>query len=441
MERLGFVDRERDVGALIRAALEAADPAEAVLRHAPGWLGEERIVLVGAGKASLAMTRGVLERFGGRVVRGAITAVPERMGRAGVGEVEVHPADHPLPTARNVAAAERIGGMAASAGPEETLLVVLSGGGSAHLTWPAEGLTLEDLREVSSGLMRAGATIGELNTVRKHCERLKGGRLAAMALREGGAKRVCVLALSDVIGDRLDVIASGPCAPDPTAYAAALGVLERRGVRVPSVAGHLEAGARGERPETPKPGEALFGRVEHVIVGSNAAAVRAVAAEARAMGFEVVRAEEGVEGEAGEVGRRFADRMRQGAGRGRACCWVLGGEMTVTVGPGRGRGGPCTEMALAAAVGLEGAEGVAVAAFATDGIDGPTDAAGAVVDGGTCAAARGLGLHPVVALREHDSLALLERVERGAGAGTRVLRTGPTGTNVNQLLIGLSYGG
>jgi len=347
--------------------------------------------------------------------------------------------DHPLPTQRSVAAGEAVRSFvercaAAERGRDDAgegvLTVLLSGGASALVCSPEDGVSLDDLRAVTSALLRAGATIAELNAVRKHVERLKGGRLAALA----APCRVDALILSDVIGDDLDVIGSGPVTPDPTTFADALAVLERRGVldAGPTVTARLRAGAAGEIPETPKPGDAVFDRVRTWVVASNVAAVEAAREAAEGLGFRIASVQHGVTGDAASAGRAVAtEALRRGASE-RPLAVIAGGETTVDVGGGAGKGGRNQEAALAAALTMDGAEGVAVMALATDGVDGPTDAAGAVVNAQTCKRARAMGPDPVDALRRHDSHTILDRL----GC---LIRTGPTGTNVNDVVVALAY--
>ncbi len=364
---------------------------------------------------------------------GAVAVVPERLGRLADRPFpfEAFPTSHPLPDERNVRAAQAIADVARRAGEGDTLIALISGGGSAMLTLPVEGLTLDDLRRVSDALMKAGAPIDALNAVRKHCEQLKGGGLARLAY----PARVWAFILSDVVGDRLDVIASGPTAADPTTYADALAVLDAYGVRhvAPAVAAHLEAGARGERPETVKPGDRVLASVTNTLIGSNRLALEAAYRYAAEAGWRVAELRPGVEGEAREVGAalgRAALDLRQAPGS-RPACLLMGGETTVTVSGG-GRGGRNQELTLAAAIALDGAEGIAVVSFATDGIDGPTDAAGAIATGQTCARARALGLDPQAYLDDNDSYTFFEQVGG-------LIRIGPTGTNVNDVMFALVY--
>jgi hydroxypyruvate reductase len=315
---------------------------------------------------------------------------------------------------------------------DDVVVVLLSGGASALLPAPVSGLTLEDKAAVTSLLMRAGADITELNTVRKHLSRLKGGGLA----RAAAPARVVTLVLSDVVGDDLSTIASGPTVPDPTTYADARRILDDRGIAsaVPASARrHLEAGQRGEIPETPKPRDPIFRRVRTCLVGSNRISVQAAAREARRQGLRPLVLTTRLEGEAREVARALVAILREcvesGAPAAPPVCLLAGGETTVTV-RGAGRGGRNQEMAVAAAELLASfpVEAV-VAALATDGVDGASEAAGGVADRTSVARARALGLAPPAAfLAASDSNAFL-------GPLGDLIVTGPTGTNVVDLAV------
>jgi glycerate-2-kinase len=421
-----FAEHEEHARRLIDAALAAADPARALARHWDESLDDDPCVVLAVGKASIAMAREALGRLR-HVRRTLVTAPPDQTDGVGPG-VRVMVCDHPFPTGRNVEAAMEVAGLVSRTNPDESLIVLISGGGSAHLTLPAGDLTVQEVAAVTKALQWAGATIADLNCVRKHCELLKGGRLAARC----AAGRISAFILSDVLGDRLDVIASGPTAPDPTTYEEALRVMERFGVmkRTPAVTEHLRRGAAGEFGETPKESDRAFQRVTNQIVASNQIVVEAVAEAVRELGLDVAGVEQGVEGEAAEVGRRIAARLGPMAP---GSCWIVGGETTVNVGAGRGVGGPSQELALSAAVELDGERGVCMLTFSTDGRDGPTDAAGGLVTGGTCARAREMGLDVQGALDEHDSHGLLDRV----GA---LVRVAPTGTNLNHFAVLIRYG-
>jgi hydroxypyruvate reductase len=312
----------------------------------------------------------------------------------------------------------------------DLVLAVISGGGSALLTLPASDLSLDDLQATTGLLLRSGATIVELNTVRKHLSQIKGGGLA----RSAGRAQVVSLVLSDVVGDPLDAIASGPLVPDPTTFEDAWQVLARYDLvaQVPAaVRQRLAAGRRGEVPETPKPGAAIFGRVQTVVVGNNRLAAEAAVEAARAWRLNALLLSTFVEGEAREVARVAAALARElvACNRpvARPACLVWGGETTVTV-QGGGRGGRNQELALAAALALAGVPGVVLVALGTDGTDGPTDAAGAVATGQTVARARALDLDARAHLADNDAYPFFDALGD-------LIRTGPTGTNVNDLLF------
>lgn len=417
---------------VIDGALRAADPARALERH---WRDPEPgpVFLAAFGKASVSMASRACDLLGPRLTSGIVIGVPERLeGASFPACVEVLAADHPLPTERNLLAARTLRARAAMFGGEHpggTVVCVISGGGSAHLALPTGDLTLEDLRAISGALQRAGAPIGDLNTVRKHTESLKGGRLAALVQ----PARVDSYLLSDVVGDALDAIASGPTAPDPTTFADALGVLDRHGCTgaVPAVTRHLKWQVGNRAMETPKPGNPLFARVRHTVIANNRAAVDGVRDALAREGLTVAAVRYEAVGEAGGLGVWLARGLAADTGP-RPSCIILGGEPTVRVGGARGLGGPSQELALACAVEMERlglGDSAGVIAFSTDGVDGPTDAAGAVVGGAEIVGARTMGLDPGAFLARHDSHGFLDRV----GA---LIRTGPSGTNVNHIVVG-----
>src|SRR3954469_20140829 len=426
---------------VLGAALAAVAPDEAIRRHVRRdgrWLRVDseaydlaayrRIVAVGAGKASGLMAQSVEALLGDRLA-GALVIVKD-VHTVPTTLIVLREAAHPLPDARGVAATAELLGWLDALGADDLLLLLLSGGGSALLERPAPGLDLDALQTTTDLLLRAGASIGELNAVRKHLSAVKGGGLA----RAAGGASVIALVLSDVVGSPLDVIASGPAAPDPSTYADAGAVLERYALweRVPAaVATHLRAGLGGDAPETPKPGAPELARVRHVIVGDNAQAAAAAVDEARALGLQALLLSTYVEGEAREVGRLLAALARELAHRGgplpRPACLVLGGETTVTV-RGEGRGGRNQEVALGAVAALAGLADVLGLGAATDGGHGPTDAAGAWVDGTSLARAAARGLAPDAFLARNDSY------HSFAPLGD-LLVTGPTLTNVNDLMF------
>jgi glycerate 2-kinase len=385
--------------------------------------GVERLLVLGCGKAGAAMARAAESILGDRISQGLVVVkdgytLPTRI-------VELAEAGHPVPDLRGQAAAQRVLALAEAAGPHDLIIFLISGGGSALMPAPAPSVTLQQKQDVTRLLLGAGATIGELNAVRKHLSLLKGGQLA----RAAAPARVLTLLLSDVIGDPLDVIASGPTAPDPTTFADALDVLSRRGVddRVaPAVIERLRAGARGEIAETPKPGEPLFNNVTHVVVGNSRLAVDAAARTAERLGYTPRVATAALEGEAREVARTLVAKARS---LPPAACVIAGGETTVTV-RGRGLGGRCQEFALAAALTLESGDDLIVLAAGTDGTDGPTDAAGALVDAQTIERGRVAGLDPDRSLADNDANTFL-------GASGDLIVTGPTNTNLLDLYVAL----
>jgi len=414
------------------AALAAGDVRPLVARALAGIArpAQGRVLVVGAGKASGAMAAAVETAWGDLITDGVVAVkdghtVPTRT-------VRLLEAGHPVPDERGAAAARQIHALAESAGADDLVLVLVSGGGSALTPAPVPPITLADKQALTRLLLAAGATINQLNAVRKHCSLLKGGQLA----RAAAPARVEALLLSDVVGDPLDVIASGPTTPDVSTFAEALAILDRfgpRGRAPRAIVERLERGARGEVPETPKPGDPIFTRVANHVIGNNALVVDAAAAKARALGFTPHVLTRAFEGEAREAGARFVDLARAiQAGRGPVAapaCIIAGGETTVTI-EGAGKGGRCQELALAAALAMSGMRDVVVLAAGTDGTDGPTDAAGGIVDGDSAARARARGVNPEARLAENDSNPVL------AAAGDLVT-TGPTNTNLLDLYLGL----
>ena len=422
-----------DARRLTREALAPSRGPLTVGNRAIDLARVRRVLIVGAGKASGAMAEAAEEVLGDRVA-GGLVAVKAAQG-ARTRRVRVVEAGHPLPDARGEAAAVEILGIAAAAGADDLVLCLVSGGGSALLPLPVSGLALEEKQRVTRLLLEAGATINELNAVRKHLSRLKGGQLARAAV----PAPVVALLLSDVIGDPLDVIASGPTAPDPTTFGDALAVLDGFDLRsrAPAAArSYLEAGARGERSETPKPGDPVFDRVSNVVIGNNELVAAAAAAEARRRGYAPVVLTRSLQGEAREVARAFVavleEVARSGRPVGRPACVIAAGETTVTV-RGAGKGGRCQEFCLALAARVASFPDVLVLGAGTDGTDGPTEAAGALVDWTTLARGRARGLDARAFLADNDAYAFF------AALGDLVT-TGPTGTNLMDLYLGLVGG-
>ena len=402
---------------IFRSALQAADPYAAVLRHLKfdgrtliagrrryRMADFDRIHVIGAGKASAAMARAV-EHLLGRRIRGGVVNVPDGTASK-LRRIELNSAGHPIPDDRGEQGVQRILEIARDAGPRDLLICVISGGASALMPAPSPPLTLAGKQEITRKLLNAGAPIQELNTVRKHLSLIKGGQLAATA------SPACVLGLilSDVIGDDLDVIGSGPTVGDPSTVEQAESVLRKFDVSVPS----------GALLETPKVTEA-----QNLIVGSNRLAMDAAAAKAKELGYRTLVLSSSIDGETREIARMHAAIVKEvlTAGRPlrRPACLLSGGETTVTV-RGKGLGGRNQEFVLAAAIALEGCGPVTIFSAGTDGLDGPTDAAGAIADERT----RLTDARPF--LDDNDSYHFFEGLDA-------LVKTGPTGTNVMDVRI------
>jgi len=421
---------------IFRAALRAADPMQAVLRHlrregetliAGGRRYDlssfRNIYVIGAGKASARMAVAVERLLGRRITAGLVNAP----NATKLQRVEIHEAGHPIPDRRGVAGARRIARIASEAGQDDLILCLFSGGASALLPLPAPPITLAEKQATTRLLLHCGANIHEMNCVRKHISQIKGGQLA----RQAYPATLVTLVLSDVIGDDLDVIGSGPTVPDPTTFKDARAIFEKYRVwnKLPqSLRGRVsETGAT----ETPKPGDEIFRKTRNVIAGSNALAVDAAAKEAQRLGFNTLVLSTHVEGEAREVARVHAAIAKEIRASGRPvnapACVITGGETTVTV-RGKGRGGRNQEFALAAALAIAGSRETVIVSAGTDGSDGPTVAAGAIADGTTVARADALGRSAAADLANNDSYHFFDALGD-------LIATGPTGTNVADIQL------
>lgn len=433
---------------MIQSALQAADPYQAVLRHLRLqddllYVGQQiydlrryrQVLVVGAGKAGAPMAAAVHELLGDRIAwgwvnvkRGYVLRGQESANR--IGPIVLHEAGHPIPDAEGMRGAQTILEHMRGLNEDALVICLISGGGSALLPLPAEGITLQEKQQVTDALLASGAAINDFNTVRKHISAIKGGQLAAAAY----PATVISLILSDVIGNPLDVIASGPTAPDPTTWETAWHVVNRFGLmeKIPaSVHRRLEHGRIGDLPDTPKPGSPVFHKVQNLIVGDNRQSALAALEYARQAGINALLLTTFAEGEAREVGKLAAGIAKAVAQHGeplpRPACVILGGETTVTL-RGAGKGGRNQELALSAAVALDGWEEVAVLSLATDGTDGPTDAAGALALGDTLSRARRLGLDAQEYLANNDAYHFFQAL------GDLIV-LGPTNTNVNDLIF------
>jgi len=416
-----------------RAAVAAADPQQIVPPRLPAP-PRGRTLVVGAGKAAAAMARAVEQHWPvGAQLDGLVIT---RYGHGVPTErIRVIEAGHPVPDEAGEAAAAEILVRTAVLGPDDLLLALVSGGASSLLSLPVEGIGMADLKATTRELLRCGAPIQAMNTVRKHISRIQGGRLAAACKAP-----VVALIISDVTGDDPSHIGSGPCSPDPSTYQDALDILDRFGVNAPaSVVAHLTHGARGNIKETPKPGDPAFATVQNIVIATAQRSLAAAATWLEAQGFSTAILGDSVTGEAAEVAKVYAALVRQVVEHGSPfrtpVALISGGECTVTILPGTqpGRGGRCAEFLLALGVELDGLPGVAALACDTDGIDGSEDNAGAMLLQDSGPRAAGIGLKASAYLAAHDSYSWF------AALGNLVV-TGPTRTNINDyrvILVGL----
>ena len=407
---------------MFEAAIASAQPALCVPRFLPDLEAVRgRVVVIGAGKASAAMAQAVEQHWNGARLERLSGLVVTRYGYAApCARIEIVEAAHPVPDAAGEAAARRMLELVAGLGPDDLVLCLVSGGGSALLPLPAQGLTLDDKQRINRALLASGATIGEMNTVRRHLSAIKGGRLAAAC----HPARVVTLLISDVPGDRPIDIASGPTVADPTTCADALAIVRRFGIALPDAARRLLESGTGE---SVKPGDARLARAETHIVAAPQLALEAAAAVAREAGYVAHILGDALEGEAKDVGKVLAGVALQVAERGQPfqapCVLLSGGETTVTL-RGTGRGGRNVECLLAQALALQGRAGIYGLAGDTDGVDGAEEVAGALITPDTLARAWRGGMKPADELANNNAHAFFERL------GDSVV-TGPTRTNVN----------
>jgi glycerate 2-kinase len=427
--------QRQNAKAVFNAALEASDPAAAIRRHLRLekeilWAGERlydlsqhsHVYLIGAGKAAAKMALALEELLGERLACGLVIVKPGYT--VPLRTMEMVEAGHPIPDQIGIDATQTIIRLLRRVGDKDLVLCLVSGGASALLCCPIEGLSLHEKQKTTEVLLNCGAKIQEVNAIRKHISQVKGGRLAELAYP---ATVVCLI-LSDVIGDSIENIGSGPTAPDSSSFMDCLSIVDRYGIAtmIPRpVKKLLERGAAGEIAETPKPGASIFAKVQNLIVGNNQLALSGAKQKAESLGYKTVMLSSSIEGEARKVAidhARVAKDLLHDPSVGRRGCIISGGETTVRV-QGDGLGGRNQEFALAAAIELEGTEGAVMLSGGTDGTDGPTDAAGGIVDGTTVRRAREKGLDAREYLRRNDSYSFLKAVDD-------LLMTGPTLTNV-----------
>ena len=436
-----LIQLRQDARMIFDAGLRAVDPAELVKRHVWRRSGGLEIAgrrydlskysnlyVVGAGKASARMVSAV-EETAGESLRAGIVIV--KHGHAvPLSKIKVVEAGHPVPDEAGTSATKEIVAMLSQAGQDDLILCLLSGGGSALLSCAAENLGLQDKQVTTRFLLECGAKIQEINAIRKHISKVKGGRLAQLAY----PATIVSLILSDVVGDPLDSIASGPTAPDETSFSDCLRIIECYGLtaRIPlAVRDLLERGMKGNVAETPKPGDRIFEKVQNVIVGNNGTALTAAKQRAEELGYNTLLLSNLVEGETSEAALFHTAIAQEILSTGnpvpRPACVISGGETTVTI-RGDGKGGRNQEFALAAAMEIQGMEGVVILSGGTDGTDGPTDAAGGIVDGTTIQRGKSQGLDASYYLHRNDSYHFLRSIDD-------LLVTGPTLTNVMDLRV------
>jgi glycerate 2-kinase len=428
------------VARVMAAALAAADPEEAVLRHMTregerleiaGRLYEldrfRRILVVGAGKAGAPMLKAVIHLLGDRIDSGVIIVkeghtLPDQAYPPGL---KILQAGHPVPDERGLVGTLKIIDLLKEASEDDLVICLISGGGSALLTAPVPEITLQDMQALTSALLASGADIHEINTLRKHLDMVKGGGMARLAY----PAQFAALILSDVVGDPLDVIASGPTVPDSSSFSSAWEVLERYGLSSKvddHILDRLKKGRAGDIPETPKPGDPILRNIQNVIVGSNRQAVEAGLQQAAEEGFQPILLTTRLTGEARRAGRTLAALTRLAVlTGGQPLCMAAGGETTVVL-KGNGLGGRNQELALSAVEGLSGLPSTILASLATDGGDGPTDAAGAIATGETFVRSNSHGMHPDSYLDRNDAYHFFESLDD-------LLKPGATLTNVNDI--------
>lgn len=431
------------VSRIIGAALNAADPRAAVARALTrrgdhlvvGGLELDlsqfgRVRVIGAGKASQALARGVMDVLGDFITDGLLITKHIEVNAGLHGGIQVFTGGHPVPTAASVESTRALVDFLQAGQPADLILCLISGGGSALMTSPLPGVTLEDIQALTRLLLACGADIFEINTLRKHLDLVKGGGLARLA----APSPMVTLILSDVIGSPLDVIASGPTVADPSTYADAIAICQKYQLleRLPSsIRAVFQQGAAGEIPESVKSGDPVLSGVTNCLVTSNAQAAQAALEQAQTEGFNPLLLTTFLQGEAAQAGGILASLLCQIDSTGqpvpRPACLLAGGETTVTL-RGSGLGGRNQELALGAAFLLDGLRGAAVLTLGTDGEDGPTDAAGAIVTGETLTRARAMALDAHAFLQNNDSYHFF------AALGD-LIKPGPTGTNVNDLVF------
>lgn len=439
-------DKEARAAAIkvLEAALNAVDPRRAIKDHVRkvenllvidgeltfdlGRVG--RVFVVGCGKAGGAMAEALEEILGDKITDGLVNILRDTKTTFKTRRIALNQASHPIPDESGLKGTEKIVELISEAQDDDLVFCLISGGGSALMPLPAANITLQDKQRLTESLLRSGISIDEVNVVRKHISLIKGGQLAKLAY----PATLISLILSDVVGDPIDNIASGPTAPDNSTFEDAINVLKKYKLweaTPESIKYHLKAGLKGKIPETPKQGDKVFNKTYNIIVGSNRVAALAACTEAKKLGFNTLLLSTMIEGEARHVGRTLAGVIKEISASDhpvkKPATLIAGGETTVTV-TGQGIGGRNQELVLSASLKIGKLKGTAIASIGSDGVDGPTDAAGAIADGQTLIRAHQMNLNPEEFLRNNDSYSFFSKLGD-------LIFTGPTGTNVNDITV------
>ena len=396
----------------------------------------KRVLVVGFGKAAIPMAAAVEHILGDSLTTGLVISKHTEL-HSGLGpssKIQVRKGSHPVPGQESILATQSLLEITQGCSKDDLIICLISGGGSALFTWPVAGITLNDVQNLTRLLLKSGAEIGEINTLRKHLDQVKGGGLARWLF----PAQVVILILSDVVGNPLEMIASGPTAADPSTFEDAIQILQEYNIvhEIPdNIWAYLQKGLGNSSLESVKTGDPVLERVQNLIIASNYLAAQAAAAQAQMAGFHTLILTSYLHGEASQVGRVLASVLKQMALTGepltRPACVIIGGETTVTV-RGNGLGGRNLETALASVSDLADLNEIALVTLGTDGEDGPTDAAGAVVTGETLNKANRLQINPTIYLANNDSYHFFEKIGG-------LIKTGPTGTNVNDLAFLLAF--
>jgi len=436
-EELSRTSRRKDALEILEEGLKAADPKSSVkeaLRNLKDELNKaRRIVVIGFGKASIKMAEGCEEELRDKIYDGAIIA-PKGIEDKKLKIIKVFEGTHPIPSEVNVESAKKLISVCSNLTSEDLVICLISGGGSSLLTFPANDISLEEKKLTTDVLLKSGADIREINTIRKHISKVKGGQLLNLLK----PAKVVSLILSDVVGDPIEYIASGPTSPDSSTFKDALSIIKKYNLvnKLPkSVVERIEKGVRGEILETPKPGDEIFNNVKNIIVSNNMKSLVAMEKKASSLGYNTIILTSYAQGESREVGKFLCAVIKQISSYDipikKPACLILGGETTVTV-KGNGKGGRNQELVLSIVLNCKDVKNFVFASIGSDGIDGYTDAAGAIADNFSLEDAVNSGLKPEEFLENNDSYNFFKQTRD-------LIFTGPTGTNVNDFMVALIF--